>query len=83
MFHLRLTIAEEGCARILNHRSSTHTLVKLCKALGADETGTDQYFGKESTCYFIYTIRVKFYLVIMVLFHRKRNECCICHRETV
>lgn len=35
----RLTIAEEGCARILNHRSSSHTLVQLCRALGADETG--------------------------------------------
>ena len=47
MFNFRLTIAEEGCARILNHRSSTHTLAQLCKALGADETGMDQYFGKE------------------------------------
>lgn len=37
---LRLTIAEEGCARILNHRSSSRTLVHLCRALGADETGT-------------------------------------------
>lgn len=40
LLHFRLTIAEEGCARILNHRSSSHTLVQLCRALGADETGT-------------------------------------------
>ena len=34
-----MTIAEEGCARILNHRKSSSTLVQLCKALGADESG--------------------------------------------
>ena len=38
--HHRLTIAEEGCARILNHRSSSHILVQLTRALGNDETGT-------------------------------------------
>ena len=40
--HHRLTIAEEGCARILNHRSSSHILVQLTRALGNDETGTAQ-----------------------------------------
>ncbi|XP_068694893.1 uncharacterized protein [Montipora foliosa] len=35
----RLAIAEEGCARILNHRNSSRTLVQLCRSLGADATG--------------------------------------------
>ena len=41
--NFRLTIAEEGCARILNHRSSSHTLVQLCRALGSDETGIGSF----------------------------------------
>ncbi|XP_067056752.1 uncharacterized protein [Acropora muricata] len=35
----RLAIAEEGCARILNHRSSNRTLMQLCRSLGSDPTG--------------------------------------------
>ncbi|XP_074620364.1 uncharacterized protein LOC141879126 isoform X2 [Acropora palmata] len=35
----RLAIAEEGCARILNHRSSSRTLMQLCRSLGSDPTG--------------------------------------------
>ena len=54
MTHYRLTIAEEGCARILNLRSSRHTLVMLCRALGTDETGKLLFTtDSNSTSYFI------------------------------
>ena len=53
--NFRLTIAEEGCARILNHRSSSHTLVQLCGALGSDETGKGLHFIVLTTCHLTVT----------------------------
>lgn len=47
----RLTIAEEGCARILNNKYSNHILINLCKALGLDETGKSPMYYLHKVVY--------------------------------
>jgi hypothetical protein len=43
--NFRLTIAEEGCQKILTHPNSENILSRLVASLGVDEAGILQYLA--------------------------------------
>ncbi|KAK2555544.1 Tyrosine-protein phosphatase Lar-like [Acropora cervicornis] len=64
----RLAIAEEGCARILNHRSSSRTLMQLCRSLGSDPTGCKRMLSLKTSAIMINSL--------IEMLHSGDSGCC-------